>query len=287
MEKIQSSKAIALGTTALLVICLVWLFSVKRINTSLETGLENERLKSEQLLSEKLLLDKEIQKFRDQLVSLKDQNSSLDNVVKNLNTKLNNQEAEYNRMKKQNMTLAQVKAKKAELEVLQNQLQNELTALRNSYAALASKNLELNNTVARLEERNRVLTNDLSRAMFASVDQSQIEAVKGKADKLTVRAKRTKKLIANFKVPANMKNLSFRIVDPKGHALTSQDGTTASTATPTDDSFTASADPQVMPNKLQQVQMTFLPERKLNAGLYTVEILNDNLYVSSVKVKLK
>ena len=63
--------------------------------------------------------------------------------------------------------------------------------------------------------------------MFAAVDQTQIQAVKRKSEKLTVRANRTKKLIANFEVPADLKNLTFRIVDPKGNMLSQKDGTIA------------------------------------------------------------
>lgn len=287
MEKLKSPKAIALASTALLVASLFWLLNTKRISSSLESGLENERLKSEQLLSEKLQLEKEIQKFKDQLANLKDQNLSLDNVVKSLNAKFSNQEADYNRMKQQNLTLAQVKKQKVELMALQNQLQNELESLRGAYASLESRNAELDRTVANLEQRNRALTDDLSRAVFASIDRSQIEAVKGKTDRLTIRAKRTRKLIANFQVPANLKNLSFRIVDSKGNAFSSEDGVIASTVLPSDESFTASTDSQVTGIKLQNVRMTFMPKEKLSSGVYTVEILNDNLYVNSLKVKLR
>ena len=169
---------------------------------------------------------------------------------------------------------------------LQNELQNELSALKNSYASLELNNKELSNTIAQLQERNRVLNDDLNRAMFASVDQSQIEAHR-KSDKLTVRAKRTKKLIANFQVPSNLKNLSFRIIDPQGSALTSQDGTIASNIIPSVESYTASSETEASGSNLQKVEMIFSPSDKLKSGVYTVEILNENLYVSSMKVKLK
>lgn len=287
MEKMKSSKAIAVVTTALFAASLFWLMNTKRVNSSLEAGLQEQKLKSESLLSEKLLLEKDIQKFEEKLSSLKGKNIDLDNLVKSVSTKLRNQESEYNRMKRENSSLVQIKKQRQELQGLKNQLENDLSSLKSSYAELEARNNELNNIVASLQERNSVLTDDLNRAMFATVDQSQIQAVRGKSEKLTVRANRTKKLIANFEVPVNLKNLSFRITDSKGNVLTSKDGTVASSSIPSEKSFIASSDAEAQGNKLQKVEMVYLPKEKLKRGVYTVEILNESLYVGSLKVKLK
>lgn len=284
---LKSPKAVAVVTSALFVASLFWLMNTRHVNSSLEAGLQEQKLRSEELLSEKLLLEKDIQKFKDQLGTLKDQNAGLDDSVKATSAKLKNQESDYNKMKRENASLGQVRKQRQELQALKNQLENELSSLRLSYTELEAKNNELNNTVATLQERNKVLTDDLNRAMFAAVDQSQIQAVKGKSEKLTIRAKSARKLIANFEVPANLKSLSFRITDSKGNVLTPADGTTAFTSTPSDKNFTASSDAEVQGNKLQKVEMVYIPREKLKTGLYTVEILNENLYVGSLKVKLK
>lgn len=284
---LKSPKAIAVVTSALFVASLFWLMNTKHVNSSLEAGLQEQKLRSEELLSEKLLLEKDIQKFKDQLGTLKDQNANLDDLVKSTSAKLKSQESDYNRMKRENASLGQIRKQRQELQALKNQLENELSSLRLSYAELEAKNSELHNTVATLQERNKVLTDDLNRAMFAAVDQSQIQAVKGKREKLTIRAKKAGKLIANFEVPANLKSLSFRITDSKGNVLTAADGTTAFTSTPSDKNLTASSDAEVQGNKLQKVEMVYIPKEKLKTGVYTVEILNENLYVGSLKVKLK
>jgi hypothetical protein len=287
MNNFKSSKAIALVTTALFVASLFWLMNTKRVNGSLEAGLEKEKLKSESLLSEKLLLEKDIQKFKDQLFEMKDRNLDLSSLVKSTTAKLERQEADYNRMKKQNLSLAQVKKQRQELIAMQAQLENELQHLRSSYASLEARNNELNSTIALLQEKNKLLSDDLNRAMFASVDQSQIQAVKGKSERLTVRAKKTRKLIANFQLPANLKSLSFRVVDSKGNALTSKEGDTIVELTPSENNFTASSETTPQDNRPQNVLLTYIPKSRLNSGLYTIEILNDNLYVGSLKVKLK
>jgi len=287
MNTFYNTKAIAIVTTALFFASLLWTMNTHRLNSSLETGLENQRLKSEELLSEKLLLEKDLKKIKNQLFTLQGKNLELDNVVKNTSSRLEKQETEYARMKKENLSLAQIKKQRKELIALQSKLQNEHQTVRSAYEELEARNNALMNSVAFLEERNMLLTNDLNKAMVTSVDQSQIHAVKRKNEMLTVRAKRTKKLIANFEAPTNLKNLTFRIVDPTGNTLTQKDGTIASTSTPSENNYIASSSPEARSIKLQKVEMTFIPKTKLKTGVYMVEILNENLYVGSLKVKLK
>jgi peptidoglycan hydrolase CwlO-like protein len=283
----NKAKVVAFATTGLMVAAVIWLMNTRSINSSLEQGLQKEKLKSESLLSEKLLLEKDIQKIKEQLSSLQGKNTNLDAVVRSTSEKLERQESEYNRMRRENQSLTQIKKQRQELIALQSQLENEVQSLKLSYAQLESRNSELNNTIASLQERNKMLTDDLNRAMLASVDHSQIQAVKGKTERLTISAKRTRKLIANFEVPADLKQLSFRIIDSKGNALSQNDGTIASTVMPSESNFTASADDSAQGARLQQVQMVYLPTKRLKSGLYTVEILNENLYVGSLRVKLK
>ena len=132
-----------------------------------------------------------------------------------------------------------------------------------------------------------MLTGELNKAMFAAVDHSQILAVKRKSEKLTVSAKRTNKIVTNFEVPADLKSLTFRIVDPIGNILSSKDGTIASTITPSEKNFIASSNPGINVSKRQKVDMIFTPNEKLKTGVYMVEILNANLYVGSMKIKLQ
>ncbi|MEX2233330.1 MAG: hypothetical protein WD824_14300 [Cyclobacteriaceae bacterium] len=287
MQPFKSSKAIAMVTTALFIGSLFWLMNTKRVNSSLETGLQDERLKSEEYLSEKLLLERDLLKIKDELLILQGTNAEQGDLVKSMSTKLANQEAEYDRMKKQNISLHQIKKQRQELIALQSQLENELQSIKLSHAELETKNNELTHSVASLQDRNRILMDDLNRAMFAAVDHSQIQALKGKKEKLTIRARKTNKLIANFEVPANLKNLSFRIVDSKGNSLTQKDGTMASTISPSDKSYMATTDSESISSKLQKVEMVFIPKARLETGVYTVEILNENLYVGTLKVKLK
>jgi chromosome segregation ATPase len=286
MNTLKSSKTIAVVATTILIAMVFWLLNTKRASHLLEEGLQESRLKSEALLSEKLLLEKEIDKMKEQLVSLTDRNAGLDELVQQTTEKLRHQESDYNRMKKENLTLAQVKKQRANLEALRTGLEKEMQGLKELNAYLQDRNNELTGTVASLQERNRLLTEDLHKATLASLDQSQIRAVRGKNEKLTVNARRTRKLVASFEAPSDLKNLSFRIVDSKGNTLSPAEGSIAFHSTPSESNYTASIDADVMGNKSQRVEMVYTPKKKLKSGVYTVEILNENLYVGSLKVKL-
>ena len=287
METLKSTKAIALATTGLFFVSFLWLMNTKRVNSSLEAALEDEKLKSEELLSEKLLLAKNFQKIKSQLFNLQDRNLELNNVANDTKNRLEAQQVDYTRMKNENRSLAQLKRQQKELLALKSQIENELQTVRSAYEDLVEKNKELTNSVAFLQEKNVLLTGELNKAMFAAVDQSQILAVKRKSEKLTVSAKRTNKIVTNFEVPADLRSLTFRIVDPIGTILSTKNGTIASTITPSEKDFIASSNGEINGNKHQKVEMIFTPNEKLKTGVYTVEILNANLYVVSMKVKLQ
>jgi DNA repair exonuclease SbcCD ATPase subunit len=287
MKILNSSKAIAAVTTAFFVASLLWLMNTERVNNSLEAGLQKEKLQSEELLSEKLMLEKDLDRMKHQLSTLQGKNNTLDDIVRNTSAKLEAQETEFNRLKKDNATLSRIKKQRQEFIALQSALENELQLLKASYAELEEKNEALNSMVLSLQERNKTLTDDLNRAMFATVDQSQIQAFKGKSERLTVRAKKTNKLAATFEVSSNLRNLSYRIIDPKGNVLTQKDGMIASTITPSDNIYTVSTDAEVAGNKSQKAEVVYIPKNKLKSGTYRIEILNENLYVASLKVKLK
>jgi chromosome segregation ATPase len=286
MQQLKSPRTIAAATTVLFVASASWLMTTRHVNSSLEAGLQEQKLKSETLLSEKLLLEKDIEKMKDQLFALKGKNLELDNLAQSAAAKLRDQESEYNRMKKQNASLWQIRKQRAELEVLRNALENELLVLKASYADLEARNEELNTEVATLQGRNQRLSEDLQRTAFAAIDQTQVQAVRGKAEKVTAKGRRTRKLITSFEVSADRKDLSFRITDLKGRVLNQNDGAIAFTSLPSDKNMTASSASGVQGSKLQEVKMEYTPKRKLSAGLYTVEILNEGLYVGSLKVKL-
>lgn len=287
MSMLKNPKVVAIVATALCVASVIWLLNTKQVNSSLEAGLRSGKLQSEALLSEKLLLEKDIRKMKDQLAGFNSRNIELNGSLKNVTAELASREAEYNRLKRENVSLAQVRKQRQELRRLHADLEKQFSDLQLAYNDLQHENQDLNQTLLSLEDRNRLLFEDLERAMYANVDHTRVLAVKKKDDRLTVKARKTRKLIATFEVPGHLKNLSFRLIDANGKTLTSEDGMIASVATPSQETITASSETQTVATRPQQVQMTYIPKSKLKRGVYTVEILNENLYVGSLQVKLQ
>lgn len=285
---LNNPKAVALTSTALLFASVVWLLNVKKVNSSLEVGLNNEKLRTESLLSEKLILEKDMAKLKDRLASLSGKNSDLEKVVKQTSMKLEAKETEYNKIRKENLSLQQIRKQHQELLTLQKDLEAQIENLSSSFARLQKENGDLNNAVASLEQRNRLLNEELHRAFLANLDNTQMDALQGKG-KLTVKARRSNKLVATFDVPADLKNLTFKVIDPSGNPLTHKDGTIASRVITSSDSYVASSSTTLngVNSKLAKVEMVYLPTKKLNRGTYKVEILNDNLYVGSLQVRLR
>lgn len=285
---INNPKVIAITLTALLFASVLWLMNEKRINSSLEDGLTSEKLKAESLLAEKLLLEKDIAKFKDQMSSLTGKNQELDKILNQTAQKLNAKEAEFNRVNKENASLQKIKKQQNELLAIRKDLDSQIENLKSSLQSLQVENSTLNNKVAFLEQRNKLLNDELHNAMLASLDHAQVDAMK-KSEQLTIKASRTKKLIANFEVPAELTNLSFKVISPSGNPLTANEGTIASRVLSTSSNLSASAETTVsdVSRKTKKVEMVYIPTKKLVAGTYKIEILNDNLYVGSLQVKFR
>lgn len=286
MTTLNNPRTIAIATTVLCVASLFWLLSTQRVNNSLQSTLEKEKLRSEALLSEKLLLEKDIEKAKDQLSSLRGINHELDQLAKKTEAKFAVREQEMQKLKKQNASLADLKKQRQELLNIQRELERELAGMQRAFAELQGQNQVLSQTVAHLQEQNRMLTSDLNRAVFASMDRLQVQTVKGRKERLTVRARKTDKLIANFEVPGSFRNISFRVLDGQGKVLTAKEGTIVSQVVSPENNLVASTENYAV-ESTQKIQMEYMPKVKLQSGVYTVEILNDNLYVGSVNVKLR
>src|SRR5690349_19757623 len=124
MTTVRNPKVIAIVATALCMGSLIWLLSTRGVYSVLETSLEQERLKSESLLSEKLLLEKDVEKMRGQLSSLKGINDNLDEAVRKAEEKFVEREAELGKLKKQNATLSEIRKQREALLRVQRELES-------------------------------------------------------------------------------------------------------------------------------------------------------------------
>lgn len=286
--KFQNPKTIAAIVTGLLIISLAALVFTYELSQNLEAGLNSEKLKSEKILSEKLSLDKEIAKLKQSIFSLQGKNTDLDKMLSATSSKLAIKESEVKKMQKENASLKEYKKQVAAIQKIQGDLERQIAALTNSLNLSNTEKESLNRTIADLQQKNKFLSDEMKQMQIASLDEVRVEAFK--KNKLTVSAKKTKKLDVNFLVPASnaTDKMQFKITDPSGHLLTPMDG--AITLVETDDApiFTADNSQMLYLKQTKQVKMEYKPKKRMKPGVYKIEILNsENVYMGSLQVRLK
>ena len=285
---IQNPKIIAGTVTFLLALTLVALINFYQDNNALEAGINSEKLKSEKMLSEKLSLDKEIVKLKQSISSLQGKNADLDKMLSSASSKIAMKESELKKMQKENASLKQYKQQLADIQKIKSDLETQISSLTNSLNASNKEKESLNRLVADLQLKNKDLMNELNQMQIASLDDIRIEAFK--KNKLTVSAKKTKKLDVNFLIPASnsSENLQFKITDPNGKLLTPADGTIAFVETDDASLLTADLSNTLYLKQTKQVKMQYTPKSKLKPGVYKIEILNsDSKYMGSLQVRLR
>lgn len=287
-NKFQNPNTIAAIVTGLLIIALAALVFTYELSQNLEVGLNSEKLKSEKILAEKLSLDKEIVKMKQSIFSLQGKNTDLDKMLSAASSKLAVKENEVKKMQKENATLKEYKQQVAEIQKIKGDLERQIVALTNSLNSSNTEKDVLNKAVADLQQKNKSLLDEMKQLQLASLDDIRVEA--RSKNKLTVSAKKTKKLDVNFLIPASHSsdNMQFKITDPNGRLLTPMDGAISLAETDEAPIFTADNTTMTYLKQTKQVKMEYKPKKKLKPGVYRIEVLNsDNVYMGSLQVRLK
>ncbi|NJM24473.1 MAG: hypothetical protein HC859_02045 [Bacteroidia bacterium] len=237
-------KIIAGACAMLFVLSLLYLGKEMRANSRLDEGLNNELLKSERLLSEKLALEKEIAHYKSSIHGLTERNRELDKILAEERSKLDVRDQEVKKLARQNASMSQYKAKHDELAGMRRELEKQIALYESTIKQLRGDNEQLSKSVATLEKQNQDLARELNNTRLASINDVRIESVKGRHEKLTVNARRTRQLKVNVSVPASSDNITFRIADPNGKEITSEDGVITARELTGSKSLTASTKPR-------------------------------------------
>lgn len=223
MKTIAKEKLIAGGAVILLIVALIGTGIYYSSNKSLTKNLNSEKLKSEMMLSEKLELQKEMEAFKNRISALMGRNSELDQFLSSTTQKLLDKQAELNRIKRENGNIKQLKKELADLGQMKRDFESRLLALNESIQKLNAEKNALNQTIASLQEDNKQLAENLEILSSMTADNYLVETTKRK-DRLTVVAKRTKKIAVTFKVPDNVvEDITFKIMKPDGKVVEGKD----------------------------------------------------------------
>jgi predicted nucleic acid-binding Zn-ribbon protein len=277
---------ITAGVVVLLIMALIATGIYYSSNKSLTKNLNSEKLKSEMMLSEKLALQKEIDTFKNRINSLSGKNAELDKLLAETSLKLSEKEAQLNRIARENGNIKQLKKQLAEVEQMKKDFDSQVLALNEEIQKLNKEKDVLNNMIASLQEENKQLATNLEILSSMTADNFLVETTK-KKDRLTVVARRAKKIAVTFKVPDNIvEDISFKIVKPDGKVVEGKGNGIAYRVVNGDEGLMASNSGGAI-KVSRKIEMTYEPKEKQKPGLYQIEMYNVEKYVGTINVKLR
>lgn len=282
---INNNKA-TIGIGVLLIASLIGTGSLYLSNQSIKNNLKEERLKNELMLSEKLSLNKAIQDYNFKINTLINTNEELENRIEKTTKELAIKEAEATKLSRENNKVKSLKKQLAELNTLKKENETKILALKETINKLKSDNEFLNQSLTALTTENRQLAANLELLSSITADNYLMETTK-RTGKLTVVAKRTKKLAINFKVPENVvESISFKLTKPDGVTIDGKSKDLAVNITNYNEILYANnSKDEIKVSK--KIEMTYQPKEKLKAGIYKVEIYNKDKYIGTCNVKLR
>ena len=286
---VKKENVIAAILAILLVPLSVGTFYYLDESNSLKKELNGEKLKHEMVLSEKLNIEKLADKLKEDLVAMKGKNNSLSNMLESANASLSQKQKELDGvlrklsgMKVLEKSLAEMKSIKSELENKVKMLDYSLNQVRNENDLLTRENEVLKN-------ENEMLAQNISIMGEMLAGNFRIESQKKVSQKLTAKAKKTKKMVVSFDLPQDLvTNISFRVTTPDGQVVSSKEDGIAYVVVEKEGALYASIKSEDGEfSVVKRVEMTYKPNAKLSGGIYKIEVLNNNKKVGTSQVRLQ
>lgn len=285
---IKKEKIVAAVATVLFFVSIIGTTYFYDKSRNLNKGIQEEQLKNELALSEKLSLAKEIEQLQTELNKMKGKNSNLDNEIAHLNIKLSEKENELKNIVWEKGQVKKLNKQLTEIRNAKNDITKEMNTLYDKISMLETENSDLNQLVSTLKVQNKDLAEHVQLLSAIKSDNFCVETQK-RNDKLTIFARRTKKINLSFDLPQEVvANIKFKVTKPDGTIVTDEKDGLSYLIVENEPVLTASLDKK--PNELnvsKRIQMTYQPKDKLKTGTYKVELYNNETYIGSYQVKLR
>lgn len=163
-----------------------------------------------------------------------------------------------------------------------NRLQQQLAQAEASIGQLTSEKLAL-------EERSATMQAEMERLAMdkAAVDKSMTQAFRGKREKLTVLARKTRKLQLSMVLPPKMaERASYTITGPDGKVIKGDDPSVRVSSSSEPGAMLASGGKGATPG-MDQVKLVYVPEKRLKAGVYKIEVKAGERALGSTFIALR
>ncbi len=261
-------------------------------NSKLKGKLNDEKIRSEALLSEKLQLAKSVEKLSGDLSRMEKLNADFTSKIEALEKQLEQKSAEIKRINANQAALRAARAKVKELENSVAKLSSDLeTAKANAEREknkLAAENQNLNDKVSALQKEIEQLKASTTILRAMASNNHRVEAVRGKNDRLTVRAGRAQRLVFAFELPNDIEtNLSFNLTTPDGKKISSKSNQNAIVnISPRTNNF-FEQNPILGNVGTKTIEIVYKREEKLAKGTYVFDVYNNEKYIGSSRFRLR
>jgi|GEM_PF-1262635 len=290
----MKTEKVTIGVVAaILLALLVGTIALYTSNGRLRDAVNKEKLQSEKLLSEKLLLTKQIDEFRGEIAALQGKNQEADRRLESANRDLTHMEAQVQQLGKEAAGARQLGQQLASVKKLRENLQAELGRIKAYNGQLEDKNASLSRDLDKLTAerndllaQNKTLADQVKNLSFAG-SNFKIEVLRGKHDKLTVKARRTEKISIHFEVAAAGSALDRQLIhvdllSPDGSLLEGKPEVAVAGGSP----LSASTEEGVTALGSQKVAISFDPKEKLKKGTYTAIVFHGNTLLGKAQFRL-
>lgn len=285
---VKNEKLVATIATVLFFVSIIGTTYYYDKSKKLNKGIQEEQLKNELALSEKLSLEKEIANMKLDLLFWKGKNESLDKDIITLNQKLTQKENELKNITWEKGQVKKLNKQLTEIKNAKNDLTTEMNLLLSKISKFEKENNDLNLLVSSLQAKNKELTDNIALLSSVRSDNLCVETQK-KNEKLTIFARRTKKINLSFDLPQEVvANIKFRVTLPDGKTVTEEKDGLTYIVEESEPVYTASANYVADELKVsKRIQMSYQPKDKLKTGVYKVELYNNETYIGTYQVKLR
>jgi hypothetical protein len=257
-----------------------------RLKTTAEEDLNNERLRSETFLSEKLAFEKENVRLEGDINVLTDSILLLDARKRQIEARLADELKNAGKNKKNSQTIAQLEAQLRSSNAAREELEKRLSDIAMELASTLSSRNSLEDSIARLHASLEEVSSLYEALQRRAMDNVLVMSMKNNG-KLTVKSKRVKKLILNTEISGVVNDLKIDIIAPDGSIIIPSQNelnVVSEYVTQAGNAFYVAPTtnlPQV------KAEITYIPKKKLRAGLYRIIVTNSDSIVGSLQVKLR
>ncbi|MBU0763903.1 MAG: hypothetical protein KJ607_03605 [Bacteroidetes bacterium] len=281
-------KGIILGTGILILFAIAGSIYIYNLNRNLKKALDSEKLRAERLYSENLSKDKQVAGFEKDNAALKSKFKYLNQLLSDNEKDLSKKEAEIRRLR--NLNVAPYERKIAKSEKDRKTLEEQIVQLNQFIDRLKAEKDEIAQALESQKNTNSALTENLNILSAILANNFMLEATKGgRKDKLTVNARRTRKIMASFDLPESIAaSVSFRITTPDGKIYNSTESLISVRIEENPGSLTACLSPFTgTVETTKRVEVAYKPKGKPLKGIYKIDVYSNENYLGSSQLKLR